>query len=268
MKFIFISFLFFTLNINLLSQQPVLKKKTSIKKYYYYTTPKPSIDTFIEKFTPEGVPTPIPKYYVSIDESKISRLDSTRSHQLSNSILLTKRFWSDSSIDSILCETSEKSINILSINNHDTVYIRKALFLKKKQKNFDFRVFEEILANEVYFPYYLRLSFEDKHKIKCEVRYQNGKVDSFKITSLNPQKTYEIEAYNLEKKEWYVKEKVIKKKRKKVIWQTFFHDYHKQYFTTNRIVNFNKYKQEIKEVEYDDYGILKAEELYFYEYYK
>ena len=56
--------------------------------------------------------------------------------------------------------------------------------------------------------------------------------DYIEDESITKRRIYKSLVYNHDKKEWFVKEKIKLGNKKKVVWDTFYHDYHKMYFTT------------------------------------
>lgn len=253
---------------NLYSQSPKVKKKTVIKNDYYfkiYSDGKIRIDTFIIEYEQNGNQKKQPKYLSSIPPIKIVFLDSTKIINSDKNLVHKREFWSDSTTINIFTITSENTISKISIKNKDTIKIRKVYFEGKAPPEFRLQKIESLINR--FSPYQLTLKFENAKKTTIFIREKSGFSDSLKISTFFTKNNYEKSIYNPEKREWFVKEKVILKKRKKIVSETFYHEDHKQYFTSKRVLYFNKYNQLIKETEYDHYSFLVNESHYDYEYY-
>lgn len=265
MKYTFLFFIFLSVNIDLYCQTPVIKKEKTITTYFYHDGHS-IVDSFIQEYSSEGLPIKDNKYTLISPLDIISR-DSTITKSKSPSLLHQREFWSDSSIVDIYTKFQKKYFEKIYIKKDDTISIRKAFFKKRRIQNIDFKYFEKLVQDEIFMPYELTLFFETKKDITCFTRHKNSPQDSSKIKNITHKKRHEIWKYNPEKKEWFVNKKVVNKRSKKIIWDTSFHEYHKEYYTRKQIVSFNKFGQIIEIMQYDAYSLPERKEQFIFEYY-
>ncbi|WMX17117.1 hypothetical protein [Aureispira sp. CCB-E] len=264
-----ISVFFIFLFQNLYCQSRQIKKETNIKIDYLfkiYWQGKIRRDTFITEYLPDGSPKEWPTYLPPLSSIKFSTLDSTKIMVSSPNYIHKILYWSDSSTVNIYTKISQKSFCQINVQDKDTLQIREAYFKDKVNPKFNFEKIE--VAIDEFNPFKVICNFEDSRLAKVFIQEKNGFTDSLKISIHPKKKNYEKFIFNDATNEWFLAEKVIFKKRKKIIWETDYHDYHKKYFTSNRVQHFNKYNNLVKEYTYDDFSLLIHESFYFYEYYK
>ena len=98
--------------------------------------------------------------------------------------------------------------------------------------------------------------------------YENGSADTTKIDNNKRRRCFKTSVFNSAKNEWYVQEKIKYKQNKKIAWETFYHNYHKMYFTTKTTTLYNKRKLPISEIVYDTYlKQVQKKTIFEYEYF-
>jgi hypothetical protein len=226
---------------------------------------KVKTDTIIKEFNLDGT---LKKSYRSpyVTFSKIINLDSIVQISTENNFKHQREYWSDTTLIDIFTQNFGDSIIQIKTSGSDTIQINKSYFHKGKLvkcHNRDLR-YSYGKFNEV-------ITYEKKTKnheiaIIITTYYENGLTDTIKID--NNKKRNKTFVFNSDKNEWFVKEKVKSKKRKIIIKETFYHDYHKMYFTTKITTIYNKYGLPISEIKYDTYlKHIESETTYKYDYY-
>jgi hypothetical protein len=222
-------------------------------------------DTIIKEYNRDG--TLLKQYqnpYVTFGKRII--LDSTVLISLENNINHQREYWSDTTFIDVYSQNFVDSIIQTKTSKGDTIQINKSFFHKGqlvKTNNRDFRnnygKFNEVVT-------YDKKTKSREVAIKITTYYKDGLTDTIRVD--NKKKLYKTLVLNSDKNEWYIKEKTKYQGRKMVVWRTFYHDYHKMYFTTKTTTEYNKVGQPIVETVYDTYlRHIEKKTTYNYEYY-
>jgi len=161
-----------------------------------------------------------------------------------------REYWSDTTIIDIYTQNFGDSIIQTKISSNDTLQINKSYFHKGqliKSYNQDLKHSYGKL-NEIII-YYKKTN--NREVATIITYFKDGIMDTVKVD--NKKKLYKTLVFNSDKNEWFVNEKTKYHSRKKVFWKTFYHDYHKTYFTTKITTAYNKMGQPISETTYDTY---------------
>ena len=255
-------------------QNPQVKKEIKVvSKFDYnytqdgklYLSRKGNVktDTIITEYNRDGTPLK-QNPYVTFGKTII--LDSTVLISLDYNINHQREYWSDTTFIDVYTQNFVDSIIQTKTSKSDTIQISKSFFHKGqlvKTNNRDFRnnygKFNEVVT-------YNKKTKSREVATRITTYYKNGLTDTIKVD--NKKKLYKTLVLNSDKKEWYVKEKTKYQGRKKVVWKTFYHDYHKMYFTTKTTTEYNKVGQLIAETVYDTYlRHIEKKTTYNYEYY-
>ena len=259
-------------------QNPHVKKEIKITttfdyeyikedKLYLSNKGKVKQDTLITEFNQDGTLTkPIKSTYVTY--SKTIQLDSLVLINNNNILKHEREYWSDSTTIDIYTQIFKDSTVQTQLSKGDTIQLNKSYFENgrlTKCHNKDLR------------PGYSKFNQIINYNVQTENRevatiittyYQNGLTDTIRIDNNNKSKVFKKLFYNHDKKEWFEKEKTQLKKRKKILWDTSYHNYHKMYFTTKTIINYNEYGLRISEEKFDTYlKHIDEKSTYEYEYY-
>lgn len=232
-----------------------------------YLSKKPSItiDTTITEFNEDGSL----KYPdSSLTSVKISYCDSIVFISKISNIKHEREYWSNSKPINIYTQNFGDSIIQVKIYEEDTVQINKSYFQNGKLVkcyNQDMRSsygkFSEIII-------YDRKNKNREIATVISNHLENGTTDTVKIDNNNRRKVYKTFVYNPDKKEWFTQEKTKTGKSKSVIWETFYHSYHKMYFTTKTSITNNDYGLTETEIVYDSYlKHIEKKTIYMYEFY-
>lgn len=223
-------------------------------------------DTIITEYNRDGtLLKPSQNPYVTLGKTIIR--DSIMLISVENNIQHQREYWSDTTLIDIYTQNFGDSIIQTKISNSDTIQINKSFFHKGqlvKAHNRDFRNSSYGKFNEI-------ITYDKKVKNRevatiITTYYKDGLTDTIKVD--NKKKLYKTLVFNSDKNEWYVKEKTKYHGRKMVVWKTFYHDYHKMYFTTKTTTEYNKVGQPITETVYDTYlRHIDKKTTYNYEYY-
>lgn len=239
------------------------KRDVQIKK----ETKIVNTDTIIKEFNLDGT---LKESYRSpyVTFSKTTYLDSIVQLLDENNFKHQREYWSDTTYINILTQNFGDSIIQVKTSSNDTIQINKSYFRKGqliKCHNRDFRdsygKFNEIITYE-------KKTINHEIATLITTHYENGLTDTIKID--NNKKRNKTFVFNSDKNEWFVKEKIKsnKRNRKRVIWETFYHAYHKMYFTTKTTIVYNKFGLPISENKYDtNLKHIESKTTYKYEYY-
>jgi len=256
-------------------QNPKVKKEMKITTtfdYHYskddklYLSRKGKIkqDTLITEFNQNGTQkNPQNDAYATI--IKTINLDSVAVILENDSIRHTREFWSDTTFTDNYFRIFTDSIIKTKISKGDTLQIEIIY-------NYD-KVKRGLTTFNYGFFYKRKVIYEESNKNRVVATmittyFKNGLTDTVKIEDDRKRNIFKTLVYNHDKNEWFVKERTKSKKNKRVVWETFYHDYHKMYFTTRTATNYNKLGLPIKEVQYDTYlKLIEVKTTYEYEYY-
>jgi hypothetical protein len=258
-------------------QNPQVKKEikiTSTLDYHYlkdgkfYLSRKAKVkqDTLISEFNQDGTLNPIKKPYVTFGKS-VNR-DSLVLISNSQNFRHEREYWSDSTSIDIYTQIFKDSTVQTQLSKGDTIQINKSYFQNgslRKCHNSDLRPsygkFKQIIIYDT--------KTENREIATVITTYfENGLTDTIRIDNNKKFKVIKKLVYNQDKKEWFEKEKIQLKRRKRIEWETFYHDYHKMYFTTRTTISYNKYGLPISEEKYDTYlKHIKTKTTYEYEYF-
>lgn len=222
-------------------------------------------DTIITEYNRDG--TLLKQYqnpYVTFGKTIIR--DSTVLISDLNNIKHEREYWSDTTLIDVYTQNFVDSIIQTETSKADTIQINKSFFIKGKlvkTHNQDFRnnygKFNEVVT-------YDKKTKRRVVSTRIITYYKDGLTDTIRVD--NKKKLYKTLVFNSDKNEWYVKEKTKYHGRKMVVWKTFYHDYHKIYFTTKTTTEYNKVGQPITETVYDTYlRHFEKKTTYIYEYY-
>lgn len=118
-------------------------------------------------------------------------------------------------------------------------------------------------------PVYRYDDWQHLGKSRLPILYSQFNVDRNYPKFLNDttSKKMTIKSFNDLKNEWFVHEKRSRVSKQKVIlWQTFYHEFHKMYFTEKIIMAFNNYGYLKEIITYDKYlKRIISREVYLYE---
>jgi len=258
-------------------QEFKIKRETEIFNEYNYTffrgddmhllkKGKVKTDTIIKEYNFDGIlQNP---YHTSDMVYRSISLDSLELIHSNNNIEHKREYWSDTTYIDIFTQKYEDSIIQIKTSNIDTIQINKSYFINGqliKCHNRDFREsygkFNEIIV-------YKKKTRNHEVATIITTYYEDCLTDTIKIDyNKNRKKTY---VFNTYENEWFVKEEVKynKRKRKKVFLETFYHVYHKHYFTTKTTIEYNNFGLPISEIVYDTYlNHIESSTEYIYEYY-
>jgi len=236
-------------------------------KLYLSKKAKVKQDTIISEFNQDGILTnPIKNPYVTFGKS-VNR-DSLVLISNGQNLKHEREYWSDSTSIDIYTQIFKDSTVQIQLSKSDTIQINKSYFQNgnlRKCHNRDLR------------PMYGKFNQIIIYDTKTENReiatvittyFQNGLTDTIRIDNNSKTKVFKNLVYNQDKKEWFEKEKTQLKRSKRIEWETFYHDYHKLYFTTKTTIRYNKYGLPISEEKYDTYlKHIETKTTYEYEYY-
>jgi hypothetical protein len=259
-------------------QNPQVKKEIKIittfdydyikdGKLYLSKKAKVKQDTIISEFNQDGTLTnPIKNPYVTFEKS--FHRDSLVLISNSQNLKHEREYWSDSTSIDIFTQNFGDSIIQTKTSGNDTIQINKSYFHKGQLVKCHDRDFRESYGkyNEI-------ITYEKKTKnreiaIIITTYYENGLTDTIRIDNNKKTKIFKTLGYNQDKKEWFEKEKTQLKRSKRIEWKTFYHDYHKMYFTTKTTIKYNKLGLPISEEKYDTYlKHIETKETYEYEYF-
>jgi hypothetical protein len=259
-------------------QNPQVKKEIKITttfdydyikdgKLYLSRKAKVKLDTLISDFNQDGTLTnPIKSSYVTFGKS-VNR-DSLVLISNSQNLKHEREYWSDSTSIDIYTQIFNDSTIQTQLSKGDTIQINKSYFQNGKlikchnrDMRYGYGKFNQIITYDT--------KTENREVATVITTYfQNGLTDTVRIDNNKKSRIYKTLVYNQDKKEWFEKEKTQLKKRKRILWETFYHDYHKMYFTTKTTINYNKYGLQISEEKYDTYlKHIETKTTYEYEYY-
>lgn len=179
-----------------------------------------------------------------------------------------REYWSDSSFIDIYTKSFTDSNVQVKIDKGDTIQINKSYFKNGKLKkchNRDvrtsYRNFDQIII-------YKKKTKNREIATVITTYCQNCIIDTIRIDNIQRTKVSKKMVYNHDKNEWYIKEKIKRKRGKRIEWETFYHDYHGKYFTERTTIKYNKYGLPISEIKYDTYlKHIDYKCTYEYEYY-
>lgn len=254
-------------------QHQKVKKATKITSNYDYTyfednkiylskKGKVNYDTSITEFDHNGKRisnefNPNERIFktITLDSSSVISETENEKHY--------RNFYSDTSVDDVFIYIFKDSIVKIKLVNGDTLQIEKIYNYKnvnKELKNFNngfqrwIKIYEKANGN--------------REVATIITTKYHGFTDTFRSEYYKRRNIIKKLVFNHDNGEWYEKEKMQFKKRRTIIWNTFYHDYHKKYFTTRKTVKFNKSGNPISEVTYDQYlKHVKTKVTYQYEYY-
>jgi hypothetical protein len=244
-------------------QNPKVRKETKITTTFDYTyiidgklylSKKGEItqDTLITEFNQDGtIEHSSNKQYVIF--SKYVEIDSIVLIKEINNLKHEREFWSDTTSVDVYTQNFGDSIFQTKISQNDTLQINISYFTEGtivKCHNRDFRPgyskFNEIILYDT--------KTENREIATVITTYfQNGLTDTIRIDNNNKRDVYKTLEFNNEKKEWFEKETIRWKKRKRIVKETFYHNYHKKYFTTKSTTKYNKQGYPISMIKYDTY---------------
>lgn len=220
-------------------------------------------DTLITEYNQDGKQkNPNKDPYVTV--IKTINLDSVAVIFQNDTIGHQREFWSDTTFTDISIRIFPDSIIKTKILKGDTLQIEKI---------YNYGEVKRELATFNYGFYKRKVIYEETSKNRdiatmITTYFKNGLTDTVKIENYKKRNIYKTLIFNKDRKEWFVKEKIKSKKNKRVVWETFYHDYHKTYFTTKTTTTFNKFGLPILEIQYDTYlKHIEVKTTYEYEYY-
>lgn len=234
-------------------------------KLYFSKKGKEKRDTLITEFNLDGsLLHPDPE----INWTKTIKIDSV---VLISNMLNTRHereYWSNTTFIDIYIQNSRDSIVQVKLIQNDTIQIHKSYFNKRvlvKTHNMNLRHG---------YGKYNELIYYDKNTNSTEIAtvistyFKDGLTDTIRIHNHKKRKIYKTLIYNPDMNEWYVKERIKYRKNKRVLLETFYHDYHKMYFKYKTTTKYNKYNLPVSEVIYDKYErVVDSKTKYQYEYY-
>ena len=254
-------------------QHPQVKKETKIVYSYDYTYIKDeklylskkgdvTTDTIITEFNNDG--TSKNEYrdpYVKwVDSIVLVSVYNNNKHQ--------REYWSDTTFLDVYSQNFGDSIIEIKTSGIDTIQINKFYF----HKGYLIKSHRRELRQN-YSPYQEIRTYDRKTKTRenftiVTTYFEGGLGDTVRVNNDYKKKLYKSLVFNSDKNEWYVIRKRKYYNRKIVYWETFYHDYHKMYFTTKTTIKYNKMKQPISEIKYDTYlKLIETKTTYEYEYY-
>lgn len=259
-------------------QNPQVKKEIKITTTFDYDyikdgelylsrKAKVKQDTLISEFNQDGILiNPIKNPYVTIGKS-VNR-DSLVLISNSQNLKHEREYWSDSTYIDIYTQIFKDSTIQTQLSKGDTIQINKSYFQiggLRKCHNRDLRPsyskFNQIIIYDI--------KNENREVATVITTYlQNGLTDTVRIDNNKKSRINKTLVYNKDKKEWFEKEKTQLKKRKRILWETSYHNYHKMYFTTKTTIIYNNYGLQISKEKYDTYlKHIETKTTYEYEYY-
>ncbi len=236
-------------------------------KLYLSKKGKVRIDTIFLEFNTDGT---LKKEYQnpSINIGKPFWLDSIVLLSTDKNIKYQREYWSDKTLIDICTQDFGDSIIQIKTMSSDTIQINKSYFYKGqlvKSHNRDLR--------DSYGQYNEIIIYDKKTKnreiaTKITTYFKDGLTDTVRVDNNKKKKLYKTLIFNSDKNEWFVSEKTKYYNRKKVFWETFYHDFHKMYFTTKTTTIYNKLEKPVTETKYDTYlRHIEMKSNYYYEYY-
>ncbi len=232
---------------------------------YLYKKPLIITDTTVTEFNHDGsLKYPDP----NVTWGKTIYLDSIVLISKNNDLTHEREYWSDSTSVNIYTQNFSDSSVQIKVFRKDTIQINKSYFRNGKlikSDNRDLRPrsskFKEIIL------YHVKTNNREVTTV-ITTSFQNGLTDTMKIDINKKRNIYKTLSYNYDKKEWFVNEKIKSGDNKKVVWETFYHDYHKMYFTTKTTITLYDNGLPESEIVYDTYlKLTEQKTLYKYEYY-
>lgn len=274
-----LSTIFILLNLTLslaFGQNPQLKKKVEIVMTYdydyledgeFYLSKKPLIktDTIITEFNQDGslkYPNPNMTWGkpIYIDSTVLISKNSDYKHE--------REYWSDSTSVNIYTQNFRDSSVQTKVFRKDTIQINKSYFKKGKLIKSDNRDLRPSYSKSKEIILYDVKTRNREVATVITMSYLNGPIDTVKIDYNKKRRVYKTLVYNHDKNEWFVKEKIKSGNKKKIIWDTFYHDYHKMYFTTKTTINLDENGlPESKSVYNINLNHIEEKTMYYYEYY-
>jgi hypothetical protein len=250
--------------ISILSFAQQLKKKTEIVFTYGDTL---LIDTTVTEYNREGLPINDSKNYADRFVFPIDTFDiDTSANLLQMRIML-----SDSSIQEYRLYDFQDSVITISLSSaQDTlstykVYYSEGNCIKTAIKSFPLQAYPhtEIVLYE-------QDNFWQTKKTRITAFGKTESTDTVKTVYNKLFKIRKELEYNPIKQEWFVRTKTKYRKNSLTVWETFYHDYHKMYFTTITKTKYNKHFLPIKETIYDARFRWRAEceKIFEYEFYE
>lgn len=248
------------------AQSRIIKKETRIIYDYSYINwgGKTIIDTLVIEYYPDGKRKTLREDHII--SGKTTYLDSVKTVVKTKDLIHVQEYWSDTTIHDAYTRLWADSMQKLTIRGKDT--------LENKRFYYDHGQVTKILWYSHYCCYENRYLWDKEFRnkqLKALIIYRFASTpvyDSMQVDNDYKNHIYKKLIYNKYEKEWFVEEKVKSKKRKHTVWNTFYHDYHKMYFTTRTTTKYNKCGDVVSEIKYDTYlKQVESKTIYLYEYY-